>query len=695
MATITLKNLYYTVDNRDTVGYYLQQLRDKCTPGFVKKWGQNTTSASNSASNRSSNSRSSIDDIFARTSSVNKINKRLTFIEGQIPILKGINLTFQPGLHAIMGPSGCGKTSLIDILNGRKNPDHISYDAFTFNNQELSVENISRNTAYVAQDDLLTAVLTVFENIEFSVKLRTEKSPTQHNIAKAVIRELGLKKCQNSWIGNHTIRGVSGGERKRCAIGMELGVNRAVTILDEPTTGLDASTSQNLIKLLKKLSSPNRGRKYNANSAQALDPMTIIMSIHQPRSSIWNLFDTVTFMNKGEILFKGRTSEALTWITDNGYPCDRFENPADHILDIIHKHGTTLQYKIIDGKRIERHRPNTLQPKFRMRTLKSSTGGLRGNGGSGSYNGPQADELDYGPLTSTKDQFKILMDREKKILIRQPGALKTALVASTLMALFYAGTYYRLDKDSCFGAEDTGSAVIPKTQNRFGLFWILNANIYFSVLSYLNIFIDDLAIFKRETNSMYYSAGPYFFVKLLVTLMPVRLIYVVLYSLISYWAMGLVRTFDAWLMFTLPNALVSMTSGFLVLGLSPWFTDGAVFRPIFIMLLMGTIATSGFSPPLKSIPWVIRWTAYLSAPYYGLQSLAINEYNSLIDMNEKNSSKAICDFRDTKDFVMDFLDIDDFSYSKYWWNQLIMAGMCSVYALLAYLGMRLRSKQKY
>lgn len=103
-----------------------------------------------------------------------------------------------------------------------------------------------------------------------------------HNIALA----LGLKRCFGQKIGDQFIRGVSGGERKRTAIAMELALNPDLLFLDEPTTGLDATTAYKVIHLLKQLSKSK----------------TIIMSIHQPRSSIWELFDRIVLMYKGKIL---------------------------------------------------------------------------------------------------------------------------------------------------------------------------------------------------------------------------------------------------------------------------------------------------------------------------------------------------------------------------------------------------------
>lgn len=140
--------------------------------------------------------------------------------------------------HICIGPSGCGKTSLLDILANRKDQHGLS--------GTVLVHGIPRDSSYkytvgyVVQDDICSGMLTVRENLHFSISLRhPEKlAATQKDErVKAVIEEVGLRACADTRVGTEFIRGISGGEKKRTCIGMELVLSPEILFLDEPTTG--------------------------------------------------------------------------------------------------------------------------------------------------------------------------------------------------------------------------------------------------------------------------------------------------------------------------------------------------------------------------------------------------------------------------------------------------------------------------
>jgi len=154
---------------------------------------------------------------------------------------------FRPGnFTAILGPSGSGKTTLLNFLSGRLLSTNLEISGRLLFNQQ-SVKDISkynRVMGYVQQDDILLATFSPYECFEFSAKIRLSESPDViTDRVNNLIRDLGLEKCKNTWIGNNMIRGVSGGEKKRASIGVELLINPSMIFLDEPTTGLDSSTA--------------------------------------------------------------------------------------------------------------------------------------------------------------------------------------------------------------------------------------------------------------------------------------------------------------------------------------------------------------------------------------------------------------------------------------------------------------------
>jgi len=245
-------------------------------------------------------------------------------------ILCGISGVLPPGLNAIMGPTGSGKTSLLDVLAQRKDPAGLTNGCVLMNGEALP-KAFRLMSGYVVQDDIVMGTLTVRENIAFSANLRLSNSQVslkgRQNKVQQVIEELGLTACADTPVGNEFVRGVSGGERKRVNIAMELILDPPVLFLDEPTTGLDSNTANTIILLLYKIA---RGGK------------NIILSIHQPRYSIYSLFDRLLLLNKGNIVYSGPAQSAVNYFDQIGYKC-----PTHYILPttfLILLEGTSTQH---------------------------------------------------------------------------------------------------------------------------------------------------------------------------------------------------------------------------------------------------------------------------------------------------------------------------------------------------------------
>ncbi|XP_072039147.1 broad substrate specificity ATP-binding cassette transporter ABCG2-like [Amphiura filiformis] len=243
------------------------------------------------------------------------------FKENDKVILDGISGVFKPGMNAIMGPTGGGKTSLLDILAGRTSKQGISGTVLI--NGGPQPEDFRLLSGYVAQDDVVTGTLTVRENLAFSAALRLPPSVTEkerEQRVEDVIQELGLQDCADSQVGCEFVRGISGGERKRTNVGMELIIKPIFLFMDEPTTGLDASTAGSIMSTMAQLS--HRGH-------------TVIFSIHQPRFGIFNLFDTLYVLTKGQTAYHGPAAETPKYLSSLGYVCQEHNNFADFLLDVV------------------------------------------------------------------------------------------------------------------------------------------------------------------------------------------------------------------------------------------------------------------------------------------------------------------------------------------------------------------------
>jgi ABC-type multidrug transport system ATPase subunit len=162
--------------------------------------------------------------------------------------------------------------------------------------------------------------------LEFAAKLKLKGTYEEkmHRVEE-IIKELRLNKCQNTKIGGPLIKGVSGGERKRCSIGVELITDPNLIFLDEPTTGLDSFTATSVVETLREL---------------AMSGRTVISTIHQPNSDIFEMFDRLMLLAQGKIIYFNEAKYAVDYFATifyNGvqYKCPELSNPADYFMSIM------------------------------------------------------------------------------------------------------------------------------------------------------------------------------------------------------------------------------------------------------------------------------------------------------------------------------------------------------------------------
>ncbi|RID55849.1 hypothetical protein BRARA_G03090 [Brassica rapa] len=257
-------------------------------------------------------------------------------------ILSGVTGMVTPGeFMAVLGPSGSGKSTLLNAVAGRLHGTGLTGKILA-NDSKLTKQTLKR-TGFVAQDDLLYPHLTVRETLVFVALLRLPRSLARDDKIKAaesVISELGLEKCENTVVGNTFIRGISGGERKRVSIAHELLINPSLLVLDEPTSGLDATAALRLVQTLAGLAH-GKGK-------------TVVTSIHQPSSRVFQMFDTVLLLSEGKCLFVGKGRDAMAYFDSVGFSPAFPMNPADFLLDLAN--GVCQ----IDGT-TEREKPDVRQ----------------------------------------------------------------------------------------------------------------------------------------------------------------------------------------------------------------------------------------------------------------------------------------------------------------------------------------------
>lgn len=430
-----------------------------------------------------------------------------------VPILKSINTSFEPGrLNVIMGPSGSGKTSLLNLMARRLHNTvstryQISGDMLL--NGSVPSESVIRSIcAYVCQDDdALLPYLSVRENLYFGACLRlpTHLSKVEkEERAESVLLKMGLRDCADNLVGSELVKGISGGEKRRVTIAIQILTDPRVLLLDEPTSGLDAFTASSIMDVIRGLAEEGR---------------TVVLTIHQSRSDLFQHFGHVLLLARGgSPVYAGPGSLMLSHFASLGYPCSQSTNPADFALDLI----------TVDLQRAEREAAS----RERVRGLIKWW--------AWDQQGPAIDRscshiaipAELGSLkremTPFRVAFPILLHRSFINFRRNPPSIiaRTTQVLgfSVILTLFFAPL--KSDYDSI--------------QSRFGFLQEFAALYFVGMLQNVAVYPDEKAVFYREHDDGAYPVSA-FFLQYTVAEIPFEIVTSLLFAILTVLAAGLPR----------------------------------------------------------------------------------------------------------------------------------------------------------
>ena len=247
----------------------------------------------------------------------------------EYPILKNISGTVKSSqVTALMGPSGSGKTSLLKVLTGRAGTKSKAYNIsgqVLLDDQIVNPTSISirRQIAYVEQEFSIPHTSTPREAIQFSARLRLDKGVTNQEIedlTNEILEEMGLANtCADTMIGGSLSNaGLSGGEKKRTSVGVELVVRPSIIILDEPTSGLDSFSAEQLVTILQRVA------KVGGSS--------VLLTIHQPSPPVLRKLDHMIMLCHGQIMYDGNIHDIPNYFASKGFPMPNDYNVADWIM---------------------------------------------------------------------------------------------------------------------------------------------------------------------------------------------------------------------------------------------------------------------------------------------------------------------------------------------------------------------------
>lgn len=586
---------------------------------------------------------------------------KVSLSHGKKKLLFGVSGKVKGKFLAIMGGSGSGKTTLLNFLAMRLHPQtNLDEGDATINGGLYNRSVLKRVAGYVVQDDLLFPSLTVHETLLYAARLRLPAAFTDAERAERVeetIHRLGLGHCRETIIGDELRRGVSGGERKRVCVGIELLLRPNVLLLDEPTSGLDSASALSLCETLKNLA--------------ASGSCTVICTIHQPQSKIFNLFDELVILNKGHVIYKGPKEEILDYYSAAGLPCPEFTNPADHILDVItfvpgsdpakiahNIEQLENQYRLRYGDE-EEEDEDTKKPIETQNIQKALTEWKPANVHS---------------RTPWIDQFKVLLRRSFKDLLRNRNVWILQTILTILCAILIGTVFLQIG--------NTQTSVTRRQPVLF--FCVINQGV-FGALIVINMFPSERKIVLRERAAGTYNSSAYFMAKIVADT-AVQIFMPIIFSCIVYWLVGLQHDASKFFIFMSFMILCALTATSIALCVSAVCRTITMSVAVLPMTLEISRLFGGFFLSPANLPSYFSWLDALSYAKYSYVGIALNELHGLeiVCTPQQLNAAGNCPITSGQQTITT-LGLDKFTITQ---CALILLAMIIFFRAAAYLAIR-------
>ncbi|XP_071715772.1 pleiotropic drug resistance protein 1-like isoform X1 [Rutidosis leptorrhynchoides] len=576
------------------------------------------------------------------------LNFYLSFLEGllssikllrnrkkHITIIDDVSGIIKPGrMTLLLGPPSSGKTTLLLALAGSLAKELQVSGKVTYNGHELDEFVPKRTSAYISQNDVHIGEMTVRETLAFSARFqgvgsryemlvelaRREKSanikpdPDIDIYMKAAASEgqeanvvtdytlkiLGLDVCADTMVGDRMKRGISGGQRKRVTTGeMIVGPSR-VLLMDEISTGLDSSTTYQIVNSLK-------------HYVHILDG-TAVISLLQPAPETYDLFDDIILLSDGKIVYQGPRESVVEFFESTGFKCPERKGVADFLQEVTSKKDQE-QYWI---KRDEPYRFVTAKD-FAKAYESFHVGKRMANELAIPYDKskshPAALTTDkYG--VNKKELFKSCMDREILLMKRNSFVYIFKLLQLTIMAVICMTVYLRT-KMHRRGIEDGGLYV--------GALFFGVTMIMFNGTAEISMTIAKLSVFYKQRDFFFFPtwayALPSWFVKI-----PISFIEAAVWTILTYYVIGfdpnIWRFLKNYLMLVIVNQMASALFRFI----------GAAGRNMIVANTFGSFALlllfalGGFVLSRDDVKdWWI-WGYWCSPMMYAMNGIVVNEF---------------------------------------------------------------------
>ena len=520
----------------------------------------------------------------------------------RVTILRGVSGEARCGeLVGVLGPSGCGKTTMLSILAG-------SVSSLSASSRVRGVVTLdgekrkgwaTRLVAHVPQFDFLLPTLTVAETLRYSALLRlppTTPAAEVNDRVQATLEELGLAHVAGSQVGGSSgVRGVSGGERRRVTIGMELVIDPSVIVLDEPTSGLDSHTALNLMSTLKSVASAGR---------------VVMLSFHQPSPAMFGLLDRVFLMARGHVLYSGAPSGAASFFDAAGAPVPPGTAVAEHMLAAVSD-------------------PSMRDPLL-ARVLAGRAADAKLGGGDVESGGKEAlpappPSLRRGPRSTLTKPARTPFLRELAVLfwragtevVRNPALLLMHCAMGAVMGVLCGGIFYGLQFD------------IAGAQGRLGACFFSLTLMALTSLTSVDLLTNERGLVVKEVLGGYYRPASYYLSKAVLDGLLLRVLPAILFAVPLYPMSGFQGGVPHVALFFCVLAVFSATVGALSMAVTVGFGTAGRAALVMNLVLLLSLLFAGFLVNVATITPALAWVHWLSVFFYGFEALTTNELSGV------------------------------------------------------------------
>nr|XP_053612334.1 ATP-binding cassette sub-family G member 4-like [Plodia interpunctella] len=563
--------------------------------------------------------------------------------KGYKVLLKSINGSFRSGeLTAIMGPSGAGKSTLMNIVAGYKTSN--VHGTVLINGSERNQRTFRKLSCYIMQDDCLLPQLTVQEAMDVSANLKLGKNvsaSTKTTVIQEILDMLSLADNRNT----RTIN-LSGGQKKRLSIALELVNNPPVMFFDEPTSGLDSSSCFQCVSLLKLLARGGR---------------TVICTIHQPSARLFEMFDYLYTLAEGQCIYQGKVNDLVPFLSSVGLHCPSSYNPANYMIEVA-----SGEYDVLWVQRLAA----LIEEKYILEKEK--------------YKRPvihtaSSERFPKKPIvypTSGLEQFWILLKRSFKSTLRDQTLTHLRLCSHAVIGLLLGLL--------CF---DIGSDAAKVISNMGCLFIVVLFTMFSALMPTILIFPTEMKVFLKEHLNYWYSLKSFYLAKTMADL-PFQIVFTISFVTTVYFMTGQPMETHRLVMFLIINiltAVVAQSIGLLI-GAALDVETATYIGPI---TTLPVVLFAGFFIKLNDIPTVFKWIPYISYIRYGFEGtmLAIYGYD-----REKLASKE-CNIVDciitTPKMLLEKMAMNN---ANFWVDAGILVALFIVIRIIAYFVLRFKLK---